>query len=81
MLRHRAARGRGPQRRPAGAQCGHEFGFGIDAEETFELAGKIAIGAILNQSRRAHRGRLSLRAPCGDDFVIELRRQRFLIKF
>jgi hypothetical protein len=43
VLRHRAARIGGPQRRPAGAQRGEEFGVVGDAEKAFELAGEARI--------------------------------------
>ncbi len=48
-LRHRSPCGRRPQRRPAGAQHGEKFCVLTHAEKALELAGKVRIGAILDQ--------------------------------
>ena len=40
VLSHRTARIRGPERRPAGAQRGKEFGVLSHAEEAFKLSGE-----------------------------------------
>ena len=71
MVLHVAAGVGGPQRRPAGAHRGQKLRLVGKAEETFELAGKIGAGAILNQRRGAHRTRLprcfALRTPRGEE--------------
>ena len=54
VIVHVAARVRGPQRRPAGAHRGEEFGFVGEPEEAFELAGEIGALAVLDQRRGAH---------------------------
>ena len=81
VLRHIAARIAGPQRRPAGAQRGQELGVVVDAEKTLELAGKIGIGAILDQRRRTHRRGLWLVPPRSENLRQQVRREIALIKF
>ena len=79
MVFHVAARIGGPQRRPAGAHGGEEFGFVAEAEEALELAGEIGAGAILDQRRGTHRAGLialrTLRAPGGEQRFENLRRK------
>jgi hypothetical protein len=57
VVRHAAARSRGPQRGPAGTHSGQQRGLVIDAEKALELAGEIAAFAILDQGGGAHRAR------------------------
>ena len=66
VVGHVAARVGGPQRGPAGAHRGEEILLVVDAEEAFELAGEIGVGAILDQRRGAHRprARAHLRGGC-----------------
>ena len=84
VIVHVAARMRGPQRRPAGAHGGEEFGFVGEAEEALELAGEIGALAVLDQRRGAHRtGRAvsrALRAPGGEQRLEDLRRDRLFVE-
>ena len=80
---HVAASARGPQRRPAGAYCGEEFGLVAQAQEALELPGETRVFAVLDERRGANdaeRRRRSLRAPGVDERLEDRRRDRPLIE-
>ena len=83
MILHVAARMRGPQRRPAGAHRGEEFGFVGEAEEALELAGEIGAFAVLDQRRGAHRAERrvgALRAPGREQRLEDFGRDRLFVE-
>ena len=83
VIFHVAARMRRPQRRPAGAHGGEEFGFVGQAEEAFELPGEVGALAILDQRRGAHhteRRDLALLAPGGKQRLENFRRDRLFVE-
>src|SRR5262249_27289695 len=62
---------------------GEKLGFVDNAEEAFELAGEICVGAVFDQRRGSDRvpAGCSLRAPRVQQWRQDLRRDRLLIEF
>ncbi len=83
MIFHVAAGVRGPQRRPAGAHRGQEFGLNAEPQKTFELAGEIRTLAVLEQRRGTHHTEgtgCTLRAPGRQQGFENFRRNRLLVE-
>ncbi len=83
MRLHVAACVRGPQRRPAGAHRGEEFGLVAQAKEALELAGETRARAVLDERGGAHdaeRGRRALGPPGVDERLEDGRRDRSLME-
>ena len=80
---HVAAGARGPQRGPAGAYRGEEFGLVAQAQKALELPGETCVLAVLDERRGANgaeRRRRALRPPGVDERLDDRRRDRPLIE-
>jgi len=73
----------GPKRRPAGPHRGEKLGLRGESEEALELAGKVGVGAVLDQRRGTHHAGLAagaLATPSRQQRLRYLGRDRPLVE-